>query len=77
MSDPEVPEAPVDDSPASIARDIAAIGRISAVPSLLRIVCDNTGMRFAAVARVTDGTWTACAVEDQIAFGLVPGGNST
>ena len=64
----------MDDSPASIARDIAAIGRISAVPSLLRIVCDNTGMRFAAVARVTDGTWTACAVEDQIAFGLVPGG---
>jgi len=64
----------VDDSPASIARDIAAIARISAVPSLLRIVCDNTGMRFAAVARVTDGTWTACAVEDQINFGLLPGG---
>ena len=64
----------VDDSPASIARDIAAIARISSVPSLLRIVCDNTGMRFAAVARVTDGTWTACAVEDQINFGLLPGG---
>lgn len=64
----------MDDSPASIARDIAAISRISAVQSLLRIVCDNTGMRFAAVARVTEGTWTACAVEDQINFGLKPGG---
>lgn len=63
----------MDDSPESIAHDLAAIARISAVPSLLRIVCDNTGMRFAAVARVTDGTWTACAVEDHINFGLVPG----
>lgn len=69
-----LPRPRVDDSPASIARDIAAVSRISAVPSLLRIVCDNTGMRFAAVARVTDGTWTACAVEDQINFGLLPGG---
>lgn len=64
----------MDDSPASIARDVAAVARISAVPSLLRIVCDNTGMGFAAVARVTDGTWTACAVEDNINFGLQPGG---
>jgi signal transduction histidine kinase len=31
-------------------------------------------MRFAAVARVTDRTWTACAVHDDINFGLVPGG---
>ena len=64
----------MDDSPLSIARDVAAVSRISSVPALLRIVCDNTGMRFAAVARVTDGTWTACAVEDQINFGLAPGG---
>jgi signal transduction histidine kinase len=65
--------ANVDDSPASIAQDIAAISRIGVVQTLLRIVCDNTGMRFAAVARVTDGTWTACAVEDGINFGLAPG----
>lgn len=64
----------MNDSPESIAHDVAAVGRISAVPSILKIVCDNTGMRFAAVARVTDGTWTACAVEDNIAFGLLPGG---
>ncbi len=64
----------MDDTPEAIARDVAAIARISAVPSLLRIVCDNTGMGFAAVARVTDGTWTLCAVEDSIDFGLRPGG---
>ncbi|RZJ13777.1 MAG: sensor histidine kinase, partial [Haliea sp.] len=62
------------DTADAIARDIAAIGAIGAVPSMLRIVCQMTGMGFAAVARVTDGTWTACAVEDNIRFGLKPGG---
>ncbi len=61
------------DSRESLARDVAAIGRISAIPTLLKLICQNTSMRFAAVARVTDGTWTACAVEDSIAFGLKPG----
>ena len=31
-------------------------------------------MGFAAVARVTDDRWVACSVKDDIAFGLVPGG---
>lgn len=61
------------DDPSAIARDVAAIARISAVPSLLKLICQNTGMGFAAVARVTDGTWTACAVQDDIQFGLTPG----
>jgi len=38
------------------------------------MVCTATGMRFAAVARVTEDTWTACAVRDEIDFGLKPGG---
>ena len=62
------------DSAEDIARDVAAVGRIQAVPTLLRVLCDTTGMGFAAVARVTDGTWTACAVQDDIQFGLKPGG---
>src|SRR6187402_102957 len=62
------------DDPQEIAKDIAAIARIDAIPSLLRLICQNTGMGFAAVARVTDGTWTACAVQDNIQFGLKPGG---
>jgi GAF domain-containing protein len=67
-----LPQASSDDGDA-IARDIAAINRIGAVPSLLRVICDFTGMGFAAVARVTDENWTACAVLDAIGFGLQPG----
>lgn len=57
-----------------IADDIAAVARIDAVPKILEVVCRLTGMRFAAVARVTAERWVACAVRDEIAFGLVPGG---
>ena len=59
---------------AAIRRDVEAIGRIQAVPTLLRVLCDTTGMGFAAVARVTGSSWTACAVQDDIAFGLLAGG---
>jgi signal transduction histidine kinase len=56
------------------AVDIATIGRISAVPAILQVVSEMTGLRFAAVARVTDDSWTACAVRDQLDFGLPVGG---
>lgn len=58
----------------TVADDIAAIGRIPAVPTILEAMAGLTGLRFTAVARVTDTTWTACAVRDEIAFGLLPGG---
>lgn len=58
----------------TIEQDIAAIARIEAVPRLLKVLCETTGMGFAAVARVTDQKWVACAVEDHVSFGLVPGG---
>lgn len=58
----------------TVSADIATIGRIKAVPALLQVICESTGMRFAAVARVTDTTWTACAVLDQLGFGLQVGG---
>jgi signal transduction histidine kinase len=59
--------------PEGIARDVAAVGNLSAVPKLLDILCTITGMRFAAVARVSDASWTACAVKDDLNFGLSPG----
>lgn len=59
----------------SIADDVAAIGRIEAVARILEVVCRTTGMGFAAVARVTEDSWTACAVRDEIDFGMVPGDN--
>ncbi len=58
----------------AIARDVAAIGRIDAVPTILKAVANVTGMRFTAVARVTDSRWIACALQDNIDFGLKPGG---
>ena len=54
--------------------DIAAVNSIRAIPTILDIVCRTTGMRFAAVARVTEDRWIACSVRDDIAFGLKPGG---
>src|ERR1700722_11266661 len=59
---------------AALTADVAAISRIDAVASILEIVCRTTGMGFAAVARVTKDRWVACAVRDEIAFGLAPGG---
>lgn len=56
-----------------IDRDIALVSSIDAITNILRVVCSMTGMGFAAVARVTDTRWTACAVRDQIGFGLKPG----
>jgi signal transduction histidine kinase len=58
----------------SVADDIAAIGRIDAVPKILEVVCRVTGMGFSAIARVTEDRWIACAVRDHINFGLAPGG---
>jgi signal transduction histidine kinase len=57
-----------------ISAAITAVNRIPAVPAILDIVCQTTGMGFAAVARVTEDRWIACGVRDDIAFGLQPGG---
>ena len=53
---------------------LGAIASIDAVPTILEVVCRVTGMGFAAIARVTEDRWIACAVRDEIAFGLTPGG---
>jgi signal transduction histidine kinase len=58
----------------SFAEDLAAIAKIDVVPMILDVACQTTGLRFAAVARVTEDRWNACAVRDGIALGLEPGG---
>ena len=55
-------------------KDIDAVLRIDAIPNLLEVACRVAGVGFAAVARVTEDRWIACAVRDEIAFGLLPGG---
>jgi signal transduction histidine kinase len=54
--------------------DLVTISKIDAIPKILEVVCRMTGLGFAAVARVTEHRWIACAVRDEIAFGLQPGG---
>ncbi|UVK95880.1 GAF domain-containing sensor histidine kinase [Pseudomonas atacamensis] len=61
-------------SQTDFSSDLQAIGSIDAVPVILSMVKHITGMRFAAVARVTESKWIACAVDDSIDFGLLPGG---
>jgi hypothetical protein len=58
----------------NLADDLAAVARIGAVPAILDVVCRTTGLGFSAVARVTEDRWIACAVRDEISFGLQPGG---
>jgi len=58
-----------------IEADIAAVARISAVPTILKVLSETTGLRLSLVARVTEGSWTACAVLDRMDFGLSVGDN--
>ncbi len=58
---------------ADIPADVEAMGRIQIVPKILEVICRTTGMGFAAVARVTEDKWVACAIRDEILFGLEPG----
>jgi GAF domain-containing protein len=54
--------------------DLDAIAAIPAIPTILEVVCRTTGLRFAAVARVTDDRWVCLASKDDIEFGLATGG---
>lgn len=57
-----------------IQQDLAAVAKISAVPTILKTIRETTGLRFTLVARVLPDRWIACAVHDEIEFGLVAGG---
>jgi signal transduction histidine kinase len=61
------------DSSEDAARTVAAKARMDAVPSLLKVLWTVTGMRAAVVARVTGKTWTACDVNEDVRFGVMPG----
>jgi len=60
--------------PHDFQTDIDAIADIAVIPTILEVVCRTTGMRFAAVARVTDDRWVCLASKDDIQFGLASGG---
>lgn len=54
-------------------QDITNIQNITIVPNLLNVICQTTGMGFAAIARVTEDRWITCSVQDNVLFGLKPG----
>ncbi len=56
-----------------IAQAIKLIGRLESIPTILEVVARTTGMGFTAVAKVTEWSWTACAVHDRIDFGIKSG----
>lgn len=57
----------------SIEKDIHTIQSIEAVPFIMKMLSDATGLRFICIARVTDDKWTTCAVLDLVNFNLNPG----
>ncbi len=54
--------------------DMRAVAQVPAIPTIFEVIKLATGMGFSAVARVTEDRWVTCAVEDDIDFGLAPGG---
>jgi len=57
----------------TIEHDLTTFSRLEAVQTILWVLRRTTGLRIALVARVTDDSWTACAVLDEADFGLKPG----
>ena len=57
------------DTQEEMSRDFVSSARIETLPALLELLCDVTGMGFAAVALVSGSSWTVCAVKDKIDFG--------
>ena len=53
--------------------ELAVISEVEATSSLLKLITRLTGMRFSAIAKVTDTTWVACAVHDEVQFGVEAG----
>lgn len=57
----------------SVQQDIHAIQSIEAVPTILSMISESTGLRFVCISRVSPDNWTACAVLDNANFNLLPG----
>ena len=56
-----------------LAADLAAVAAAPSVTPALRVLAEATGLRIALIARVTEASWTACAVLDDAGFGLGSG----
>lgn len=61
---------PVSDA---IRRDVESVARLTSIPTILAAMREVTGLRFGVIARVTKSEWVACAVYDELEFGLHAG----
>lgn len=50
-----------------------AIAEIETTSNILRLTTRLTGMRFSAISKMTDSHWVACAVHDELRFGVEVG----
>lgn len=57
----------------AVDRDIQAVQALTAVPTIMQVIAQTTGLRWLCVSRVTQDAWTMCAVRDELGFGLAPG----
>ena len=57
----------------SYTPEVEAVGRLEVVSTALKVLRRTIGLRIALVARVTEDSWTACAVLDDANFNLRPG----
>lgn len=62
------------DSDHQFQPDIDIVAGIASISTILTVVSRVTGMGFSAVARVTSERWVCLAANDEIGFGLKPGG---
>ena len=53
--------------------EIFLIAEIEAMSNVLESATRLTGMRFAAISHMTETHWTACAVHDELQFGISAG----
>lgn len=56
-----------------LERDLQRVAKLSAVPTILRVITESLGLRLSLIAKVTDDQWICCAVNDQLGFGLKVG----
>ncbi len=55
------------------AAEVAAIAQVESTSNILRLMTRMTSLRFAAIAKVTEAQWIACAVHDEVHFGIGAG----
>ncbi|KTS97584.1 histidine kinase [Pseudomonas oryzihabitans] len=61
------------DQHSSAVESIDLLNSLDAVATLLKVACDLSGLKFAAVAEVSAERWIACAVHDRLDYGLTVG----